>query len=116
MESGVVGSDAGEACKLVKDLVEKHQVKTITKGKSMISEEIGLNHFLEKEAGVKIYEGDLGEFIVQQRGTIPFHIVGPAINLNIQEIATILQQHIDMPYTEDAQEIVSYVRGYLGQI
>lgn len=106
-------ADAGEACKLVKDLVEKHQVKTITKGKSMISEEIGLNHFLEKEAGVKIYEGDLGEFIVQQRGTLPFHIVGPAINLNVQEIASILQEHIDMPYTEDAQEIVSYVRGYL---
>ena len=63
----------------------------------MISEEIGLNHFLEKEAGVKIYEGDLGEFIVQLRGTLPFHIVGPAINMTVQEIAGVLQQHIDMP-------------------
>jgi len=106
-------TDAEEACQLVKGLVEKHQVKTITKGKSMISEEIGLNHFLEEETGVKIYEGDLGEFIVQQRGTIPFHIVGPAINLTIQEIASILQQHIDMPYTEIATEIVGYMRTFL---
>ncbi|HOQ09723.1 MAG TPA: lactate utilization protein B [Syntrophomonadaceae bacterium] len=106
-------ADAEEACQLVKGLVEKHQVKTITKGKSMISEEIGLNHFLEQETGVKIYEGDLGEFIVQQRGTLPFHIVGPAINLTVQEIASILQEHIDMPYTETAAEIVSYVRTFL---
>ena len=95
-------ADAEEACQLVKGLVEKHQVKTISKGKSMISEEIGLNHFLEKEAGVKIYEGDLGEFIVQLRGSLPFHIVGPAINMTVQEIAGVLQQHIDMPYTEVA--------------
>ena len=106
-------ADADEACQLVKDLVDKHQVKTISKGKSMISEEIGLNHFLEKEAGVEIYEGDLGEFIVQLRGTMPFHIVGPAINMTVQEIASVLQQHIDMPYTEVATEIVSYVRTYL---
>lgn len=106
-------ADAREACQLVKDLVDKHQVKTIVKGKSMISEEIGLNHFLEKETGVKIYEGDLGEFIVQQRGTIPFHIVGPAINLNVQEIAGILAEHIDMPYTEAAPEIAGHVRNFL---
>lgn len=106
-------ADANEACQLVKDLVEEYQVKTITKGKSMISEEIGLNRFLEEETGVKIYEGDLGEFIVQQRGTIPFHIVGPAINMTVQEIASVLQQYIDMPYTEVATEIVDYVRTYL---
>lgn len=106
-------ADGEEACQLVKQLAEKHQVKLISKGKSMISEEIGLNHYLEKEAGVQIYEGDLGEFIVQQRGTPPFHIVGPAINLNVQEIAGILQQHIDMPYTENAEEIAGFVRGFL---
>jgi L-lactate dehydrogenase complex protein LldF len=77
------------------------------------NEEIGLNHFLEKETRVKIYEGDLGEFIVQQRGTIPFHIVGPAINLNVQEIAGILTEHIDMPYTEAAPEIAGHVRNFL---
>jgi L-lactate dehydrogenase complex protein LldF len=105
--------DAQEACRLVEDLVRKHDVKVITKGKSMISEEIGLNHYLEKAAGVKIFEGDLGEFIVQQRGTMPFHIVGPAINLNVKEIAEILGQYTGMPYTEAPAEIAAYMRGYL---
>lgn len=105
--------DASEACRLVEELVDKHQVKVITKGKSMLSEEIELNHYLEAKTGVKIYEGDLGELIVQQRGTMPFHIVGPAINLNVQEIAGILEEHIGMPYTESAPEIAGYVRGFM---
>lgn len=106
-------ADAEEACQMVKELVEKHQVKLISKGKSMLSEEIGLNHYLEQETGVRIYEGDLGEFIVQQRGTPPFHIVGPAINLTVQEIAQLLREYIDMPYTEVPAEIAGHVRAFL---
>lgn len=106
-------NNAQEACAMVKDLVDQYGVKVITKGKSMLSEEIDLNHYLEKEAGVKIFEGDLGEFIVQLRGTMPFHIVGPAINLSVKEIADILGEHIGMPYTELAPEIATYVRNYL---
>lgn len=105
--------NAEEACSLVEQLAEKHQVKVITKGKSMLSEEIGLNQYLEEKSGVKIFEGDLGELIVQMRGTAPFHIVGPAINLSVQEIASILEEHTQMPYTEAADEIAAYVRGFL---
>lgn len=105
--------DAEEACRLVSELAAKHQVKLITKGKSMLSEEIGLNHYLEANNGVKIFEGDLGELIVQQRGTMPFHIVGPAINLNVQEIASTLSEHIGMPYTEAAPEIAGHVRNFM---
>lgn len=106
-------ADAQEACALVKDLAIKHEVKIITKGKSMITEEIDLNHYLEEELGVKIYEGDLGELIVQMRGTPPFHIVGPAINLNIQQIAQTLVDHIGMEYTEEAMEIAGNVRDFM---
>jgi L-lactate dehydrogenase complex protein LldF len=105
--------DAAEACAIIKDLIIKHDVKVITKGKSMISEEIDLNHYLEEALGVKIYEGDLGELIVQMRGTPPFHIVGPAINLNVQQIAQILVDHIGMEYTEDAIEIAGNVRKFM---
>ena len=106
-------ADAEEARSIIKDLVKKHEAKVITKGKSMISEEIDLNHYLEEELGVKIYEGDLGELIVQMRGTPPFHIVGPAINLNIQQIAQTLVDHIGMEYTEDAKAIANYVRTFM---
>jgi L-lactate dehydrogenase complex protein LldF len=105
--------DADEACAIIKDLVVKHEAKIITKGKSMITEEIDLNHYLEEQLGVKIYEGDLGELIVQMRGTPPFHIVGPAINLNIQQIAQTLVDHIGMEYTEEAVEIAGNVRNFM---
>lgn len=106
-------ADAAEACAIIKNLAVKHEVKVITKGKSMITEEIDLNHYLEEEAGVKIYEGDLGELIVQMRGTAPFHIVGPAINLNIQQIAQTLVDNIGMEYTEEATEIAGNVRDFM---
>ena len=73
-------ADAAEAWASIRELVVKHEVKVITKGKSMITEEIDLNHYLEEEAGVKIYEGDLGELIVQMRGTAPLRGVGPGIS------------------------------------
>ena len=108
-------ADAAEACSIIKDLVVKHDVHLITKGKSMISEEIDLNHYLQEELGVKIFEGDLGELIVQMRGTPPFHIVGPAINLNVQQIAQTLVDNIGMEYTENAGEIAGHVRNFLRQ-
>jgi L-lactate dehydrogenase complex protein LldF len=106
-------ADAAEACSIIKDLAVKHDVHLITKGKSMISEEIDLNHYLQEEVGVKIFEGDLGELIVQMRGTPPFHIVGPAINLNVQQIAQTLVDNIGMEYTENAGEIAGHVRNFL---
>ena len=108
-------ADAQEANEIVLELTKKHNVKLITKGKSMISEELELNHFLKERLGneIEIHEGDLGEFIVQIRNSSPFHIVGPAINLSVKEIADTLVKHIDMPYTENASEIVSEVRKYL---
>jgi L-lactate dehydrogenase complex protein LldF len=108
-------ADGAEACSIIKDLAVKHDVHLITKGKSMISEEIDLNHYLQEELGVKIFEGDLGELIVQMRGTPPFHIVGPAINLNVQQIAQTLVDNIGMDYTEDAGEIAGHVRNFLRQ-
>ncbi|HZJ84537.1 MAG TPA: lactate utilization protein B [Syntrophomonadaceae bacterium] len=105
--------DADEACQTVVELVKKYDAKVITKGKSMITEEIDLNSYIEEKTDAKIYEGDLGEFIVQLRGTAPFHIVGPAINLKLNEMVDILHDNIDMPQTEDANEIANYVRGFL---
>lgn len=102
-----------EACKMVKQIIEEHDVKVITKGKSMITEEIDLNTYIADRTEAKVYEGDLGEFIVQLRGTPPFHIVGPAINLKLDEIVNILHENIDMPLTENASEIANYVREFL---
>jgi len=105
--------DGVEACDLIGQIVEKHQVKLITKGKSMIGEEIEINHFLTEKYGTEIYEGDLGELIVQQRGGMPFHIVGPAMNLTLPEIAQTLSEKIAMPYSEEIPAMVGYVRRFM---
>lgn len=104
--------DGKEACDLVLDLARRHEVRLVVKGKSMISEEIGLNEALQ-EAGVEVHEGDLGEFLVQKKRSVPYHLVGPAIDMSVQEIAEVLGLHIGMPYTEKADEIAGSVRMFL---
>lgn len=72
--------DADDANRYILDLIRTNQVSYVTKGKSMISEEIGLNTALS-QAGIPVFETDLGEFIIQLLGKPPFHIIGPAINI-----------------------------------
>ena len=72
--------DAEEAREIILDLCKALGAKSVTKGKSMISEEIGLNQALEA-AGIEAVETDLGEYIIQLRGETPSHIIAPAIHL-----------------------------------
>ena len=71
--------------------------KSVTKGKSMIAEEIGLNHALE-EAGIDPVETDLGEYIIQLRGETPSHILAPAIHLLAKDVEQEFRKaHRDLP-------------------
>jgi L-lactate dehydrogenase complex protein LldF len=71
--------------------------RTVTKGKSMISEEIGLNAHLEAH-GITPVETDLGEYILQVRGEAPSHIIAPAFHLNREDWeADFRRAHTDLP-------------------
>jgi L-lactate dehydrogenase complex protein LldF len=59
--------------------------QTVTKGKTMIAEEIGLNGHLEAH-GIAPVETDLGEYIIQLRGEMPSHIIAPAVHLNASQV------------------------------
>ncbi len=59
-------------------VARKHNVKQVVKGKSMVTEEIGLNTSL-MAAGIEVTETDLGEYIVELAGDHPSHIIAPAI-------------------------------------
>ena len=59
--------------------------KMATKGKSMISEEIELNHHLA-ENGIEPVETDLGEYLIQIRNERPSHIIAPAVHLTRDQI------------------------------
>jgi L-lactate dehydrogenase complex protein LldF len=92
--------------------------RTVTKGKSMLSEEIALNPFLA-ENGIEPVETDLGEYILQLRNEPPSHIIAPAFHLNREDWeASFLRAHTDLPpdrvFTE-RRDILSEARTRLRQ-
>ena len=104
---------AAEANEFVLSLARKNDVKYVTKGKSMVTEEMGLNDYL-KQNGIEPFETDLGEFIIQQLGRPPFHIVGPAINLPVEEIRDLfLAKGILAEPTTDRIKLGAAARIYL---
>ena len=96
--------DGEEACQLIIDICSKAKARLITKNKSMVSEEIGLNHALEKK-GFAVVETDLGEYILQQRDEPPSHIVLPAIHLIKNQIAkTFYEKHTSLNQSRDLSQ------------
>ncbi len=75
---------AEDARAAVLDICRKAGARTVTKGKSMISEEIGVNDHLETH-GITPVETDLGEYIIQLRREHPSHIIAPAFHLNRED-------------------------------
>ena len=77
--------NAEQARQIVLDICRKRNARTVTKGKSMITEEIELNDFLEANAIAPV-ETDLGEYIIQLRGEHPSHIIAPAVHVNQDQV------------------------------
>ncbi len=75
---------ADEARAAILRICQEAGAKTVTKGKSMISEEIGVNDHLEAH-GITPVETDLGEYIIQLRRETPSHIIAPAFHLNRED-------------------------------
>lgn len=78
-------ADAAEARRIALEICRKVGAKSVTKGKTMISEEVGLNAHLEAN-GVTPIETDLGEYIIQLRGEAPSHIIAPAVHLTKDQV------------------------------
>lgn len=101
--------DAAEANRHVLEIARAHDVRTVVKSKSMVTEEIGLNHALEA-AGCEVLETDLGEYIVQLSGETPSHIVVPIVHKTRESIRDLLVERANMPPTDDAGEMARFVR------
>ena len=76
---------AEDARQIILDICRKLGARTVTKGKSMVAEEIGLNDYLEGN-GVTPVETDLGEYIIQLRHELPSHIIAPAVHLTKAQV------------------------------
>ena len=107
---------AADARGIVLRLCRDAGARLVTKGKSMVSEEIGLNAHLEA-AGIEVAETDLGEHIIQIRGEAPSHIIAPVIHLNKEEIAEdFVRTHRGLPHGRHlgtVQDLVAEARAVL---
>jgi len=107
--------DAEQAVKIILDIALLSDAKTVVKSKTMVGEEIHINHYLEKK-NIKVVETDLGEYIVQIRGEPPAHIITPAVHLNRSDVGHTFQEVLDVPYTNDVSELTQIARSILRQI
>jgi len=87
----------------------RHKAKLAVKGKSMVSEEIGLNTALIED-GIEVAETDLGEYIIQLAGERPSHIIAPAIHKSRKDIGKLFTDKIRMPYTDDPPSLTRAAR------
>ncbi len=105
--------DANQANEIIYQILKDADAKTAIKGKSMVSEETGLNEYLI-EHDIEILESDLGEFIIQLAHEPPSHIIAPAIHKNRQEVAELFHKHFpELGYTEDIEELTAMARKIL---
>ena len=110
---------SADARDIILQICRDANAKIVTKGKSMVSEEIGLNAHLEAAGGIEVVETDLGEYIVQIRRDTPSHIIAPVIHLTQDQIEQDFRrehQHLpaDRVLTEPAQ-LVNEARTILRQ-
>lgn len=88
--------DAQEHNAIVFGILERAGTRRMVKSKSMLTEECGLNPYLQAR-GIEVIDSDLGERIVQLRGEGPSHIVMPAIHLKRAEVGETFHQHLGTP-------------------
>ncbi|MFT3981942.1 MAG: lactate utilization protein B [Ferruginibacter sp.] len=86
-------ADGREHNEIVYSILKEHDAQKITKSKSMLTEECGLNDFLS-EKNIEVVDTDLGERIVQLAGEHPSHIVLPCIHWKKEEIGELFHEHL----------------------
>jgi L-lactate dehydrogenase complex protein LldF len=107
--------DAAQALEIVLDLARQKGARLVAKSKTMLGDEIEINHALEA-AGVRVVETDLGEFIVQLRGERPAHIITPAVHLRRQDVGQTFHEKLGIPLTEDVPTLTAAARRRLRQV
>ena len=104
--------DSKSATKYIIDLAKKNKVKNVIKGKSMISEEMKLNQWLQKEE-IETIETDLGEYIIQMADETPFHIIAPAIHKSKEDVSKLFEKNLSMPKSDNPEILAKEARKQL---
>src|ERR1700733_14135943 len=95
-------------------ICKEKNCRTLVKSKSMVTEEIHLNKFLEKN-GIESVETDLGEYIQQLDGEPPYHIVTPAMHKSKEDVARVFHEKLGTEPNLSPPEITKIARNNLRQ-
>jgi L-lactate dehydrogenase complex protein LldF len=105
--------DADEAGRVVAGLMREHDAREAIKVKSLVSDEIDLNERLAAQ-GLRVWETDLAELILQLSGDFPSHIGVPSLHLNRTQIRDVLAEHLGLPQLgDDPEELCDAARSHL---
>lgn len=104
--------DSNAAVRYVLDLAHSKKVKLAIKSKSMVSEELNLNHHLSK-AGIEPVETDLGEYIIQLAEETPFHIIAPAIHKSKEQVSKLFEQKLGTSPSNNPSDLAMEARNQL---
>lgn len=104
--------DAAQAVSYCLEVAKEHGVKTVVKGKSMVTEEVGLNQALEAQ-GIDVAETDLGEYIIQLAGEKPSHIIAPAIHKTREQVGQLFAEKLGIDYISDPAVLTQAARAAL---
>ena len=107
---------AEEANAYIQQVAKDKNAKTVTKAKSMVTEEIGVNEALE-EIGCEVHETDLAEYILQtEDNDPPSHIVVPSLHKNKSQIRDTLREKAGYTGTDDPSELTAFARQQLRDV
>ncbi|HVA97373.1 MAG TPA: lactate utilization protein B [Bacteroidia bacterium] len=104
--------DDKEAQKEILQILKKHEATSVVKAKSMLSEEIGLNKFLQ-ENNIEALETDVGQYIQQVADEPSFHLVNPSIHKSKTQIAKLLNEKKGVHPESSAEDMVFFIRNSL---
>jgi L-lactate dehydrogenase complex protein LldF len=104
--------NAEQALEAVGRICKEKNCKTLVKSKSMVTEEIHLNHYLEQN-GIESVETDLGEYIQQLDGEPPYHIVTPAMHKSKEDVARLFADKLGTPSGLTPEELTLVARKLL---
>lgn len=104
--------DSREARECIGSILKDHRIAKAVKSKSMVSEEIHLNDYLESQ-GIVAVETDLGEYIIQIAGEGPSHIIVPAIHKDRRQVGKLFAEKLGGEYTDDPAILTRIARKVL---
>ncbi|WP_318488897.1 LutB/LldF family L-lactate oxidation iron-sulfur protein [Photobacterium leiognathi] len=104
---------AEDATNYIEKIIQQKNAKKVVKSKSMVTEEIGMNHMIQRN-NCEVIETDLGEYILQVDDCdAPSHIVVPALHKNRTQIRDVFNKKLGYEGSSDPEEMTRFVREHI---